>query len=155
MLPTPTMAAPPSASQQEYLATCPLVPPPTTEHACPICYEDWNAETEAILRTHCGHIFHRECLTAWFGEPNVESANSCPSCRSECFPGAPSAKDSVVIAGERTRNIDDVSFLYEIMYQQTARPKRLQRTFDQLSAGSASLRSSLTAPFKRGERRSS
>ncbi|OAL48169.1 hypothetical protein IQ07DRAFT_90919 [Pyrenochaeta sp. DS3sAY3a] len=106
-----TLTIPASPSQTHYLAHSPtLSTPPTTESSCPICYESWAASTEGIIRTHCGHAFHRACLAAWFGSESVQSANTCPSCRAVCFPEAKSEKGRVVvISGERSPNAGDVS----------------------------------------------
>lgn len=106
---------PASPTQQEYLANSPIVQAPANETACPICYAEWHEGQEEIIRTHCGHAFHRECLTAWFGNTGVESANTCPSCRSVCFPAAPTKSKTVEINGERSPNASDISFLYQSM----------------------------------------
>jgi hypothetical protein len=48
----------------------------TTEDNCAICQDV--IENGAVIRkiNHCGHIFHKECIDAWF-DRNVR----CPTCR--------------------------------------------------------------------------
>ncbi|KAF2821466.1 hypothetical protein CC86DRAFT_373795 [Ophiobolus disseminans] len=77
------------------------------EKACPICYEGWNANKEPIIRTHCNHTFHRECFITWLGKEDVNSANSCPSCRAVCFPKVEHQKETGLTL--------DMSFLYQTM----------------------------------------
>jgi hypothetical protein len=113
----PKLEIPASPTLQEYLAHSPTVCAPSNEDACPICYEAWNTTPDAIIQTHCGHNFHRECLTAWFGNENVENANTCPSCRAVCFPNAPEKHTHVQINGERSPNANDISFLFGTMYR--------------------------------------
>ena len=40
---------------------------------CPICKEEF---TEGS-KTHCGHVFHNECIVKWYSENDT-----CPMCRS-------------------------------------------------------------------------
>lgn len=113
----PTLEIPASPTLQAYLAHSPTVSAPTNEASCPICYDDWNNGSESIIQTHCGHNFHRDCLTAWFGNENLENSNTCPSCRAVCFPSTPTKHDHVQINGERSPNASDISFLFQTMYR--------------------------------------
>jgi hypothetical protein len=62
---------------------------------------------EPIIRTHCNHTFHRECFVAWLGKEDINSANSCPNCRAECFPKVEHRKETGLAL--------DMSFLYNTM----------------------------------------
>ena len=42
---------------------------------CPICLEDFELGEEAS-QPHCGHIFHKNCISQWW-----RSNNTCPVCR--------------------------------------------------------------------------
>lgn len=44
------------------------------EEPCVICYEDMTRMT--ALKLHCGHVFHRNCITCWLNEQRT-----CPVCR--------------------------------------------------------------------------
>ena len=66
-----------------------LVPP--DQKACPVCFEPWNTrigcEFGTIVQTQCEHVFHRACLGAWFHKQDIEATeNTCPCCRTICFP---------------------------------------------------------------------
>jgi hypothetical protein len=80
------LTIPASPTRQDYIDQQLTPSPASDETACPICYEDWEAEHQLIIQTHCGHTFHRECFVAWLGKEDVNSANSCPNCRAVCFP---------------------------------------------------------------------
>lgn len=108
------LTSPPAPNQKDYLANSPVVSTPPKEDACPICYENWKDGEESIIRTHCGHTFHRECLTTWFGNAEIASANTCPSCRAVCFANT-AAKRVNELLRERSPNVNDVSFLYQTM----------------------------------------
>jgi hypothetical protein len=85
-----------------------LTPSPASdEKACPICYGDWNADKEPIIRSHCNHTFHRDCFIAWLGKEDMHSANSCPSCRAVCFPKVEHKKETGLTL--------DMSFLFNTM----------------------------------------
>jgi hypothetical protein len=75
-----------SPTRQDYIDHQLTPSPSSDEKACPICYDDWEADHELIVRTHCGHTFHRECFVAWLCKEDINGANSCPSCRAVCFP---------------------------------------------------------------------
>jgi hypothetical protein len=53
---------------------------------CVICQEKWDdvpEEEDTVDRINiCGHIYHHECLEAWFNDYKVEMNHSCPLCRS-------------------------------------------------------------------------
>lgn len=47
--------------------------------SCSICTESLTDQSNGLVVTHCGHIYHRICLSEW-----LKSAKTCPQCRSEC-----------------------------------------------------------------------
>jgi hypothetical protein len=105
------LTTPPSPTREAYI-THHLTTQPTTpnDSTCPICYESYATSPSPIIRTHCNHIFHRECFIAWLGNAGNEgasSANSCPNCRAVCFPN--------VEHPEETGLVLDMSFLYRRM----------------------------------------
>ena len=101
--------SPPSPSRDDYIndQLTPSPRPSTDETACPICFEDYSATNEAVIRTHCNHTFHRECFVAWLGKEDINSANSCPNCRAVCFPKVEHKKETGLAL--------DMSFLYNTM----------------------------------------
>jgi hypothetical protein len=99
--------SPPSPTREDYIDQQLTPSPASEEQACPICYENWGADKEPIIRTHCGHVFHRVCFIAWLGKEDVESANSCPNCRAVCFPKVEHQKETGLTL--------DMSFLYNTM----------------------------------------
>ncbi|GAB2218999.1 hypothetical protein Droror1_Dr00006624 [Drosera rotundifolia] len=52
---------------------------------CPTCLDGFNDEKKmamnVIIRTMCGHVFHRRCIYNWLRDPRRWS---CPMCRSCC-----------------------------------------------------------------------
>jgi len=46
---------------------------------CPICYEEYSV-AQAIYKTSCGHLFHNNCLNAYFEAHH--GYGDCPTCRS-------------------------------------------------------------------------
>ncbi|PSN74022.1 RING/U-box [Corynespora cassiicola Philippines] len=70
-----------SASKDNYIATHLKESAPSDEEDCPICKDEWDAPIEEVISLHCGHVFHRKCILAWF-----KDGNTCPSCRAKCFP---------------------------------------------------------------------
>jgi hypothetical protein len=50
---------------------------------CPICYCEM--DEKRILKTPCGHRFHRECMTKWActDEHKNDCVVPCPLCRTE------------------------------------------------------------------------
>jgi hypothetical protein len=36
-----------------------------------------DSETENIGKLHCGHTFHKKCITNWF----LQNKKTCPNCR--------------------------------------------------------------------------
>lgn len=103
------IATPASPTRDAYINQnlTPSPAPALDEPSCPICYGSWNAENEPIIRTHCGHTFHRQCFVTWLGKEDVNSANSCPSCRAVCFPKVKHQKETGLTL--------DMSFLYRTM----------------------------------------
>lgn len=45
---------------------------------CPICLSDSKTD---LIRTECGHFFHKKCLQNW-----LETNNTCPVCRFQIGP---------------------------------------------------------------------
>jgi hypothetical protein len=105
----PQLNSPPSPTRDAYITQQlrPSTPHASDESACPICYEAWTSDKSPIIRTHCNHTFHRECFIAWLGKEDVNSANSCPNCRAECFPKVEHRKETGLAL--------DMSFLYNTM----------------------------------------
>lgn len=96
---------PPSPTRDHYINQQLKPSPASDEKACPICCDSWGSEQ--IIRTHCGHVFHRDCFIAWLGKEDINSANSCPNCRAVCFTKAePQAESGLTL---------DMSFLYNTM----------------------------------------
>ena len=49
-------------------------------HECNICYE---SDGDDLIKTRCGHIFHRTCIFRWL---TVGHEKTCPSCRTDMLP---------------------------------------------------------------------
>jgi len=96
---------PPSPTRDDYINQQLTPSPASDEKSCPICCDSW--ETDQIIKTHCGHVFHRECFVAWLGKEDINSANSCPNCRAICFPNMEAEKESGLTL--------DMSHLYNTM----------------------------------------
>ena len=47
---------------------------------CAICQEDMK-KNQLVLKTHCGHFFHKKCISKWYGKQNFTP--TCPMCRAE------------------------------------------------------------------------
>ena len=62
------------------------------DEQCAICFENMKESSESILRTPCGHCFHRTCLSTWFFERGERCL--CPLCNFQLRKGA-AAKDRV------------------------------------------------------------
>jgi hypothetical protein len=105
-----TLNSPPSPTRDDYIShqLTPSTRPGSDDKACPICCEAWTS-AEQIIRTHCNHTFHRECFVTWLGKEDINSANSCPSCRAVCFPKVEHKKETGLAL--------DMSFLYSTMRQ--------------------------------------
>jgi len=52
---------------------------------CPICYDAFEAElgeNGPIVKTSCGHVYHKQCLGNW-----LNSQRTCPVCRKDLVSG--------------------------------------------------------------------
>ncbi len=52
---------------------------------CLICIDAFNEDDE-IIKTHCNHLFHCNCIKSWL----CHESNKCPVCRIEIDKGTPS-----------------------------------------------------------------
>lgn len=55
-----------------------------SQDQCLICLEEFNKETENLIKLPCGHIFHLECLSEWLlskDEQLLFYKDLCPCCR--------------------------------------------------------------------------
>ena len=48
------------------------------QEECPICYTRLN-EKSHVAKTHCGHMFHKECIMKW--KQSSIYGHQCPICR--------------------------------------------------------------------------
>ena len=49
----------------------------TEDRICAICREQFKDQPEVpVVKTPCGHFFHKRCLTTWLNEKRI-----CPECR--------------------------------------------------------------------------
>ena len=48
---------------------------PQHQHMCPICMDEMQVG-DAVLKTPCGHVFHKTCVSQW-----LTQNNDCPVCR--------------------------------------------------------------------------
>ena len=51
---------------------------------CIICTDNF-CESDKVLKTNCGHIFHKDCIHPWL----TKESTSCPICRKEIIKGHP------------------------------------------------------------------
>lgn len=51
---------------------------------CLICMDEFNKD-DSIIKTHCKHLFHKNCIKTWL----CEESNKCPVCRIEIEKGIP------------------------------------------------------------------
>jgi hypothetical protein len=51
---------------------------------CIICTDNF-CESDKVFKTHCGHIFHKDCIHPWL----TKESTSCPICRKEIIKGHP------------------------------------------------------------------
>jgi len=47
---------------------------------CLICFNSFAEANETIVKTRCGHYWHRECLATW-----CRTCQTCPHCRTALF----------------------------------------------------------------------
>lgn len=52
------------------------------DRECPVCLADFEPEETLRLLPSCKHVFHRECIDAWF-----DSHSTCPLCRASLLSG--------------------------------------------------------------------
>ncbi|CAN9335194.1 unnamed protein product [Alternaria alternata] len=77
----------PAQSREQYFITHVKPSGPSDDPVCPICFDDWNPDTSAIVQTICRHTFHHYCLARWlYGIGSEACPNTCPGCRAVCFP---------------------------------------------------------------------
>lgn len=48
----------------------------STSVTCVVCLEDLGDTASELCSTHCGHMFHRACLSKW-----LQRSDKCPSCQ--------------------------------------------------------------------------
>lgn len=58
---------------------------------CPICRESLN-DSNAVIKIECKHVYHTECLNAWFGK----KVFTCPYCRKEVLEGRDDEKHNYI-----------------------------------------------------------
>jgi hypothetical protein len=71
------LVVPPPPLPGAIVHTIALADPPEAGETCPICLE---ALTNDIVKTQCGHFFHRGCITEWLAVDNIDT---CPDCRAQ------------------------------------------------------------------------
>jgi hypothetical protein len=54
-----------------------IITPVEPDSECIICFEKIKQGGDEIVKTPCGHFYHRECIGGWLTRGNV----SCPMCR--------------------------------------------------------------------------
>ena len=74
---------------------------------CPICLEEMTLEDEkecaASVRLDCGHLFHSDCISAWWKK--VERDLECPYCRQKNSPNEDKLElDATLIKVGQTRH---------------------------------------------------
>jgi len=71
-----------SESRKDYMKYSLTDCGPSDDPNCPICTGDWNENNNAAVKTHCGHVFHRDCIVTWLNRG--DASPSCPICRALC-----------------------------------------------------------------------
>jgi hypothetical protein len=70
-----------AASPKEYITNYLTPCGPSDDPTCPICFADWEPEEQTIVKTHCGHTYHKDCIIEWLNFDDEEDEKTCPSCR--------------------------------------------------------------------------
>ncbi|KAF2248293.1 hypothetical protein BU26DRAFT_520008 [Trematosphaeria pertusa] len=103
-----------SFNREDYIAGKLTPSAPSAEHVCPICCDEWDPSNNAIVATHCKHIFHRECLLRWFSNDAVGNFNTCPGCRAKCWGTAEDFEECARrVAEEIHRNCEKCAHIWE------------------------------------------
>lgn len=73
------------------------------DHCCPICDEPLDDQKE-VVKTSCGHLFHREDLEAW-----LKVRDSCPCCQQKkvSYQTEKKAAESLPVFREEDFGLDD------------------------------------------------
>lgn len=82
---------------------------------CAVCLAEMGATVETVLKLPCGHMFHSECLRAWF-----ERQPTCPMCRHDCVPGVRQGRGPPPQRLAAPRNCDDVDWRLLTPLEQSA-----------------------------------
>lgn len=48
------------------------------QNECVICLESFSSSNKELVKIHCDHIFHIQCLAKWFCTKNTKQ---CPICK--------------------------------------------------------------------------
>lgn len=65
-----------------------------------------------IVRTKCGHFFHRSCMLGWLGGrwneagPRIVTRSGCPLCRNDLAPTVPDTSDSSLVRSASAALLD-------------------------------------------------
>ena len=74
------------------------------DHECPVCLMEFEPEETLRLLPTCNHVFHQECIDAWF-----DSHSTCPLCRASLVGGDAGKPESAVPAIDAVDTIVEVS----------------------------------------------
>lgn len=59
---------------------------------CPVCLTEFEPEESLRLLPSCKHVFHQECIDAWF-----DAHSTCPLCRASLLPADAAAATPFVL----------------------------------------------------------